>query len=352
MRLKQVLFSSLFLSAGLVACTNEEFAEMQTPSVDVENAISLGEGYTITGSKVAETPATKAYFELANGLNAYWEETDVIGAAWYNMVEEIDEETGLVKRSADVNASHEYFSNTDFNWLEFVNGNKASARFKAETNVMAGAYVLYYPFDENVKQVSEEIPVVREFPITVDLTEGNEFNSVSERMFSYGVAAFVPGGEQTGHFELNQVPVIFGLRFGAENLQLVNLEKDPLVIDRVIFEAYDANGESVLTEAGAVTPVQLKEDDYNKYIKWLAEDDATKKNPLPAAKYKGDGTKTVGHYTIVLNNSDQPAYRIDALDEEGLTEGRIAFSALPFIKPASRVVVKIITNNGINLKKE
>lgn len=352
MKLKQVLFSSLFLSAGLVACTNEDFAEVQTPSVDVENAISLGEGYTITGSKCAETPATKSYFELAGGLKAYWEETDVIGAAWYNMVEEIDEETGLVKESADVNASHEYFSNTDFNWLEFVNGNKASARFKAETNVMAGAYVLYCPFDESVKQVSEEIPVERKFPITVDLTEGNEFNSVSERMFSYGVAAFVPGGEQTGHFELNQVPVIFGLRFGADYLQLVNLEKDPLVIDRVIFEAYDASGSSVLTEAGAVTPVQLTSDDYNNYIEWLAEKDATKTNPLPAAKYEGDDTKTVGHYTIVLNNSDQPAYRIDALYEEGLTEGRIAFSALPFIKPASKVVVKIITNNGINLKKE
>ena len=352
MKLKQVLFSSLFLSAGLVACTNEDFAGMQTPTVNIENAISLGEGYTITGSMYAETPATKSYFELAGGLNAYWEETDVIGAAWYNMVEEIDEETGLVKKSADVNEDHEYFSNTDFNWLEFVNGNKASARFKAETNVMAGAYVLYYPFDESVKQVSEEIPVVRKFPITVDLTEGNEFKTVSDRMFSYGVAAFVPGGEQTGHFELDQVPVIFGLRFGADYLQLVNLEKDPLVIDRVIFEAYDATGNSVLTEAGSIEPVQLTNDDYNEYIKWLAEGDATKENPLPAANYTGDETKTVGHYTIVLNNSDQPAYRINALYEEGLTEGRIAFSALPFIKPASKVVVKIITNNGINLKKE
>lgn len=351
MRLKQVLFSSLFLSAGLVACTNEEFAEMQTPSVDVENAISLGEGYTITGSKVAETPATKSYFELAGGVKAYWEETDVIGAAWYNMVEKINEETGLVENSAEINTNHKYFSNTDFNWLEFVNGNKASARFKAETNVMAGAYVLYYPFDENVKQVSEEIPVVREFPITVDLTEGNEFNTVSERMFSYGVAAFVPGGEQTGHFELGQVPVLFGLRFGAEKLQLVDLQNNPLVIDRIVFEAYDATGNSVLTEAGSIKPTQLTNTDYNAYIEWLAEDDATKKNPLPAAKYEGDATKTVGHYTIVLNNSDQPAYRIDALDEEGLTEGRIVFSALPFIKAASKVVVKIITNNGINLSK-
>ena len=351
MKLKHVLFSSLFLSAGLVACTNDEFAEIQTPSADVENGISLGEGFTISGMKFAETPDTKAYFEVNNGLNAYWEETDVVGAAWYNMVEGIDKETGLVTASSSINANHEYFSNTDFNFLEFIGGDKGSARFEANTNVMAGAYVMYYPWDESVAQVSDAIPVKRKFPCTVDLTEGHEFDAVSERMFSYGVAAFVPGGRQTRYFQLEQVPVLYRLRFGAEELQLVNLEKDPLVIDRIIFEAYDNTGKSVLTTEGTVTPTQLISKDYNNYIEWLEKGDATVSNPLPAAVYKGDETKVVGHYTIVLNNSDQPAYRIDALEEEGLTEGAVVFSALPFIKPAAKVVVKIITSNGINLSK-
>ena len=142
MKLKHVLFSSLFLSAGLVACTNDEFAEIQTPSANVENGISLGEGFTISGAKLADTPATKAYFEVNGGLNAYWQETDIVGAAWYNMVEEIDEETGLVTKSDDVNTSHEYFSNTDFKFLEFIGGDKGNARFEANTNVMAGAYVM------------------------------------------------------------------------------------------------------------------------------------------------------------------------------------------------------------------
>ena len=350
MKLKHVLFSSLFLSAGLVACTNDEFAEIQTPSANVENGISLGEGFTISGAKLADTPATKAYFEVNGGLNAYWQETDIVGAAWYNMVEEIDEETGLVTKSNDVNTSHEYFSNTDFKFLEFIGGDKGNARFEANTNVMAGAYVMYYPWDKKVAQVSEEIPVKREFPCTVDLTEGKEFDNVSERMFSYGVAAFVPGGRQTRHFELNQVPVIYRLHFGAEHLNLVNLEKDPLVIDRIIFEAYDASGESVLTTAGSVKPRQLTTDDYNEYLEWIQEGENTT-NPLPAAKYEGDKNSAVGHYTILLNNSDQAAYRIDALDEPGLTDGAIVFSALPFLKPASKVVVKIITNTGINLQK-
>lgn len=351
MKLKHVLFSSLFLSAGLVACTNDEFAEIQTPSADVENGISLGEGFTISGVKFAETPDTKAYFEANNGLlNAYWEETDVVGAAWYNMVREIDEETGLVTASSEINGDYKYFSNTDFNFLEFIGNDKGSARFEANTNVMAGAYVMYCPWDESVAQVSGAIPVKREFPCTVDLTEGHEFDAVSERMFSYGVAAFVPGGRQTRYFQLEQVPVLYRLRFGAEHLQLVNLEEDPLVIDRIIFEAYDGSG-SVLTTEGTVTPTQLTSEDYNNYIEWLEEGDATVANPLPAANYDGDAGGVVGHYTIVLNNSDQPAYRIDALDEPGLTDGAVVFSALPFLRPATRVVVKIITSDGINLEK-
>lgn len=353
MKLKHVLFSSLFLSAGLVACTNDEFAEIKTPSADVENGISLGEGFTISGMKFAETPDTKAYFEANNGsLNAYWEETDVVGAAWYNMVKEIDKETGLVTASSEINTDFAYFSNTDFNFLEFVGNDESRANFRANTNVMAGAYVMYCPWDESVAQVSSAIPVKREFPCTVDLTEGHEFDAVSERMFSYGVAAFVPGGRQTRYFQLKQVPVLYRLCFGAEELQLVNLEKDPLVIDRIIFEAYDNTGKSVLTTEGTVTPTQLTNKDYNNYIEWLEKGDATVANPLPAAVYKGDETKVVGHYTIVLNNSDQPAYRIDALEEEGLTEGAVVFSALPFIKPAAKVVVKIITSDGINLSKE
>lgn len=351
MKLKHVLFSSLFLSAGLVACTNDEFAEIQTPSADVENGISLGEGFTISGVKFAETPDTKAYFEVNNGLlNAYWEETDVVGAAWYNMVREIDKETGLVTTSSEINEDFEYFSNTDFNFLEFIGNDKGSARFEANTNVMAGAYVMYCPWDESVAQVSNAIPVKREFPCTVDLTEGHEFDAVNKRMFSYGVAAFVPGGRQTRYFQLEQVPVLYRLRFGAEKMQLVNLENNPLVIDRIIFEAYDDEG-SVLTTEGTVTPTQLDNEDYNNYIEWLEEGDATVANPLPAANYDGSEGGGVGHYTIVLNNSDQPAYRIDALDEPGLTDGAVVFSALPFLRPATKVVVKIITSDGMNLEK-
>ena len=353
MRLKHVLFSSLFLSAAFVACTNEDLVETQAPSMDVENAISLGEGFTITGTKMAMDPATKSIFEV-NGskLLPYWEEDDVVGAAWFNMVTSTDDATGMVTGASEINSSYKFFSNTDFNWLEFVGGDKTQAKFEANTNVMAGAYVIYYPWDENVKQVSNEIPVTLEFPYTVDLAEGHEFDAVSENMFSYGVAAFVPGGRQTSYFETKQVPVLYRLKLGATNLKLVDLATDPLVIDRIIIEAKNGNN-TVLTTAGTVVPptTALDKDDYNAYLTYVATD-GEEGAPLPEAVYASseDADDMVGHYTIELANSDQPAYQIAKLDE--LTTGNIVFSALPITKEATSLTVKIVTKDGLNLLRE
>ena len=352
MRLKHVLFSSLFLSAAFVACTNEDLVETQAPSMDVENAISLGEGFTITGTKMAMDPATKSIFEVNGGkLLPYWEEKDVVGAAWFNMVTGIDEATGMVTGAGEINSSYKFFSNTDFNWLEFVGGDKAQAKFEANTNVMAGAYVIYFPFDENVKQVSNEIPVTLEFPYTVNLAEGHEFDAVSENMFSYCVAAFVPGGRQTSYFETKQVPVLYRLKLGATNLKLVDLATDPLVIDRIIIEAKKGNN-TVLTTAGTVVPptTTLDKDDYNAYLTYVATD-GEEGAPLPEAVYTSNATDDmVGHYTIELANSDQPAYQIAKLDE--LTTGNIAFSALPITEEADELTIKIVTKDGLNLVRK
>ena len=341
------------MSAAFVACTNEDLVETQAPSMDVENAISLGEGFTITGTKMAMDPATKSIFEVNGGkLLPYWEETDKVGAAWFNMVTGIDETTGAVTGTDILNSSYDFFSNTDFNWLEFVGGDKAQAKFEANTNVMAGAYVIYFPFDENVKQVSDEIPVKLEFPYTVDLAEGHEFDAVSENMFSYCVAAFVPGGRQTSYFETKQVPVLYRLKLGATNLKLVDLATDPLVIDRIIIEAKKGNN-TVLTTAGTVVPptTTLDKDDYNAYLTYVATD-GEEGAPLPEAVYTSSSATDdmVGHYTIELANSDQPAYQIAKLDE--LTTGNIAFSALPITEEADELTIKIVTKDGLNLVRK
>ena len=148
MRLKHVLFSSLFLSAALVACTNEELIDVQTPSTSVTDAISLGEGFTISGAKVVMEPGTKSFFEEeATGINPYWEETDVLGAAWYSAVNTIRPDGYVADNGVEkANANHGFAWNADFLFKEY-GSDKSSAYFEAKTNLSAGAYVVYYPWN-------------------------------------------------------------------------------------------------------------------------------------------------------------------------------------------------------------
>lgn len=350
MKLKHVFFSSLLLSVGFTACTNEDFTEANIPA-NAENAISLGEGFVITGAKYTENPATKSLFEVVNGeLKPYWEETDVIGAAWYNYIKEGSiNADGLVENGGcdEANPSFAFASNTDFHYLEQV-GDKYTARFRANTNVMAGAYVVYYPFDENVTTVSNEITVKREFPIDINLASGHEFDAINKAMFSYGEAAFIPGGRQTSYFKTRQVPVVYRLKFGASNLNIVGLG-NALTIDKIIMEATDGTG-SVLATVGAITPNKnLTAADYNSYIAYVNGDEDGKE--LPKASYASKDDATVaGHYTINVLGGDQTAYQIHKLDEA--TEGSFIFSALPFTKEATKITFKVILDNGVILSKE
>ena len=348
MKFKHVLFSSLFLSAALVACTNDEFEEMQAPAVDTAEAISLGEGFTISGAKIAMNPATKSFFEEgANGIEFNWEEDDILGAAWFNAIKEdgigLDGyvENGYTKPA---NSDKKFAWNVDFHLDRFVGEDQGSAYFTANTNVSAGAFVMYSPWDENISAEFGAIPVELKFPYTVNLAEGHEYDAVNENMFSYGVAAFVPGGRQTDKFSLNQVPVLYGL-------QLVDLD-NMHTIDRIVIEAYDADGNTVLTTKGQVTPPteDVTARKYNDYIDFIANNDNDwSENPLPKAKYAGIEAAKVRHYTIALDNSNQEKYQISTLKDQ-LTD-RIIFSSLPIMGEATKLVVKVITDKGITLVK-
>lgn len=354
MRLKHVLFSSLFLSATLVACTNDEFAEVQAPSVNLEDAISLGEDVTISGVKGSWGADTKAAFD--EKLAPYWEETDKVGAAWYNMVTDFELD-GSVKTAVKLTDGNKaVYSNHDFLWLEQV-GNKYGATFKANTNVMAGAYVLYFPFDEEQTAVADYIPVNLGFPYTINCAEGHEFDAISDNMFSYDEIALVPGGTQTKEFELHQVPVLYKVQFAADDVLNGQLVPN-LTIKKIVMEAYkwtDSNNdgvmannelESILTTTGQIVPntKELTAGDYNNYLK------SWKENPLPAATYTSTNDGKVDHYTVDVANSDQEAYQIDIYnpaDNSGVTDP-FYFSALPFIngQAADRVVFKVVTTTG------
>lgn len=358
MRLKHVLFSSLFLSAALVACTNDEFAEVQVPSVNMEDAISLGEGVTISGVKGSWGADTKAAFD--EGLTPYWEETDKVGAAWYNMVTGFNPDGTVATAVKLRDGSKGVYSNHDFNWLEQV-GNEYGATFQANTNVMAGAYVLYFPFDPDQTAVADYIPVNLDFPYTINCAKGHEFDAISDNMFSYDEIALVPGGRQTKEFKLHQVPVLYQVQFAAD--EVLNGQLVPnLTIKKIVMEAYswnDANGDrtmadseltSILTTTGQIVPnaKELTADDYNNYLKdW-------QKYELPAAAYASTADGKVDHFTVDVANSDQEAYQIDIYnpaDNSGVTDA-FYFSALPFIngQKADRVVFKVVTTAGAETK--
>ncbi len=354
MRLKHVLFSGLLLSVGFAACTNDEITEVSAP-VTTGDAISLGEGYIITGTNYVADPTTRSIYDLINGaLTPAWEESDVIGAAWYSLIGEggITADGGVANGATieAPNLNYKFASNTDFKYLEPV-GDEFNARFQANTNIMAGAYVLYFPFDEEVQTVSNAITVKREFPVDMNCEKDHEFDAINgKRTFSISEVAFLRG-RQTGTFQLRPIPVIYRFRFGAEALDLVKLG-GTLTIDKVIMEA-TANGASVLATQGTVVPptTQPTAAQYNSYIAYTNGDEDGE--PLPQAIYKSSDTEgVVGHYTINVLNSDQPAYQITELGEENATEGSIIFSALPFTKPADKITIKIVTSEGKVLRKE
>lgn len=333
MKLKYVLFSSLFLTAGFVACTNDEFAEVSN-QVNTEKAISLGEGFSI-GGEYGLGAETRSMFDKVDGrLLPVWEDDDVIGASWYHMVTGINNE-GQVTNASNIGTSlGSYYSNHPFTLTE--GAGTSYANFETVTNAFAGAYVVYFPYDDLKTQYYNAIPVEVNFPQVADCTSGNELNTVNENMFAYGAAAFVPGGHQSSTFHLVQAPVLYQMQFAADKLAFVGLLPD-WTIDKIIVEAYDATGQSLLTTTGKVTPniTALTPEIYNKYL------NDPEANPLPAPVYTSTADGRVDHFTINVKNSSE-AYEITELDK--LT-GSFYFSALPFIdgKEATKVVVKIVT---------
>lgn len=250
MKLKHVLFSGLLLSVGLTACTNDEFTEVQTPALNTEDGIALGEGITITGTKVAN-PATRA--EVSDDLgSAMWETTDTIGAAWYNMITGYNPNTGVPTGGQGFNTPAVYASNTWFKFNGKVGDDMSLASFKSEANLMAGAYVLYFPYDPTITTSADftGIPVALPETQKMDCTAGKELDAINDNLFAYSIVPFVKGGEQTDEFELQQVTNIFAIRFMVENQDLLELENN-IEIKKVIIKATNGST-SILPIKGAI----------------------------------------------------------------------------------------------------
>lgn len=332
MKLKHVLFSGLLLSAGLTACTNEELIDVQTPSVNTEDGIALGEGITIVGTK--GNIGTRAEF-ADDFQKALWESDDVIGAAWYNMI------TGFTPAGVpnanqpfQISGSNVFASNTWFKFDKQVGEDMSSAQFKSEANLMAGAYVLYYPYDDAIKTSAgfDGIPVAMEYNQTMDCKAGNELAAVNENIFAYSIQPFVNGGAQTTTFKLNQLNNVFAIRFMVTKPDLMILEK-PVGIKKVIIKANNGTS-SVLTAAGKVSVPTLTAYEEGKYgeAKFVAGTDA--------ADY-------ADHDQLILDveNADNN-YAITAVGEAGATQKPFYLAALPFHAGMTELTVQILTDDN------
>ena len=331
MKLKYLLASGLFLSTAFVACTNDDFAEISAP-VNTDGAIALGEGFTIEVNKGGVD--TRAAFDAK--YTPYWEKDDQLGAAWVHMVTEVEEKDGVytaTQVSPVGSSSDKFYSNHPFNLIEGENTN--DGKFESVTNAFAGAYVLYYPYDPSVAMTGEEIPVAIK---TYEADCAEPLKNISENMFSYSPASFVPGGPRTGKFTLKQVPVLVRLQFAVSKKLNMNLA-DGITIQNIVIEASDDDGNTVLAKTGTLKPVPaeitaLGTDNYNGL---------NNKNLDGIVAYNDE--ESAENIFVTLKNSDTDKYKL--LKEEVATEGEFVFSMLPLSDKADEVTVKVVTDKGV-----
>lgn len=331
MKLKYLLASGLFLSTAFVACTNDDFAEISAP-VNTDGAIALGEGFTIEVNKGGVD--TRAAFDAK--YTPFWEKDDQLGAAWVHMVTEVEEKDGVytaTQVSPVGSSSDKFYSNHPFDLIEGENTN--DGKFESVTNAFAGAYVLYYPYDPSVAMTGTEIPVAIK---TYEADCAEPLKNISENMFSYSPASFVPGGPRTGKFTLKQVPVLVRLQFAVSKKLNMNLA-DGITIQNIVIEASKSGSGTVLTKTGTLKPNDaviktLDTDNYNGL---------NNKNLDDIVAYN-DG-ETAENIFVTLKNSNTDKYKL--LKEEVATEGEFVFSMLPLSDKADKVTVKVVTDKGV-----
>ena len=359
---------------GFAACTNEveEFGIQQTPS-EAANGIELGEGFKINvaySGVDAETRAILERNEANTGWKASWQTNDKIGAAMYSMVmsrytaanapkpEQIGDVTNIKNFLNDY-----YNSNNEYAFVEGGDG----ITFASQSNAMVGAYMLYYPFNEDLnKQTAfNAIPVYTSAEkatdkLTFDVENIGE--EVSERIFAANVAYFEEGGTQAPEFTVKQVPNLYMVKFSIAEKLLMKLD-EPLTINQILIEANGGEGVNVIYKNGTVAPKKTNpsNDDLNKI--------GTPKNVnKPNEEQYGLGvwnsTKKEHEY-IAFNGTDETEslivtpdyseenealnaeYAIDVVGEEGKT-APFYFSALPMDPNVKEVTFTIVGEvNGV-----
>ena len=314
------------MSVGFAACTNDDFTEAVAP-VNTEDAISLGEGYTIT---VANGDAdTRAYMEDLQ--TPVWEETDQLGAAWYNMIPADAVKTDGTIDNAEVKGFDSKYSTVRlFSLDSYVGESKKAANFKTTEQIGAGAYVLYYPYESGQLNNAGALTVSmldEEGNLPAQTMDCNDvYAGISSNIFAYSPVAFLNGGAQTTKesFTLKQLTNVFAIKFQVTASDIFKLVKD-VKIAKVIISAKDANGSVIPVEGTIEVPTVS---DYNT-------------GKIGEAKFEAGMETAEMLIADVANATD--AYSIQVIDEP--TEAYY-ISTLPFSGDATSFTVQMLTEEG------
>lgn len=308
MKAKHLLFSSVFLSMGFAACTNEveEFVA-QTPDFE---GVELSENFTISvkNSDFAASAETRALLnKVETNWIAQWEEGDAVGAAWFNKVT-LDAE-GKVSASKDLyTLIDEYGSNSEFKW-------KGGVEFESEAISKAGAYVLYHPYNEKLTDNFTDI-TVKEIGSPQPFDCADVDKQVSANIFAASVAEFEKGQAQAPTFTIEQIPNLYAVSFHIDEEALLKLDKE-MEITQVIMEV-TKSGKPAINTNGTIAPesYEITPANYNA-------------NVMPGVRFTSDPTTRIERMVIDVTNTEKDSqYHITELGKNGGT-ARFYFSMLP-----------------------
>ena len=311
MKLKQILFGGLLLAVPFTACTNEELLEVNAPAANLEEAIALGEGYTIVGTKGVDSR-----FVINSDFSATWETTDTVGGVWigYQTAEQVaggaDAFTNLVATLGKVMSNHPFAFSKDL-------GGMKSVEFKAPTNVFQGKHILYYPYDAKMKAVADNVPVKFDANPVMDCTAGKELDHVNANTFAW-TTIDAQGGPLAGEFDLKQAGNIWVIKLGADAANIDRTEGQ--TVEKVIIES-----------AGALyNEAYISQNGKSKYAEFLGQ-------------YNNGAA--INTYILTPENTTAD-YEISAAGTAGLTKKPFYLSMLPANKDIETLTVRVIMGNG------
>lgn len=301
------------MSVAFTACTNEEILEVNAPA-NLDEAVALGEGYTIVGSKGVDSRFVIS--EKDGKFAATWEMTDMVGGAWIGYQTKADKLNGTVTSFGKIMSNHPFSITKDL-------GDMKTVEFTAPTNMYEGKHVLYYPYDPEMKSVTDYIPVEIEQNQTMDCTEGKELDHINANSFSW-TTIDAKGGPVAGKFKLDQVTNLVVLKLGAEGKAADRfLDKK---IDKIIIEAYGTNADDEWVPA------------FNNKARLAGNSEGTN------AKFAGQLTypSQIGTYVLDVENITSDYI---ATEEEEVAEKPFYLAMLKAEDYIETVVVRAIMTN-------